>query len=420
MHLTLRNRVLLIGGCLFFLAVLGMRFAGEHLRRTAAAELWVRDGEQAQQSFLLASQWDPLDYRGLVGQADTLLQAGHQTWLGTAEQIDPVEQAILLYRQAIQRAPGDPNTWAQMARAYQALAVARRASRLIDLSMLGDPKDTREVEDDLALAAMTRALELEPSNYIYLDYLAQLRYRQGYEDALGWYRRGTRVLPRLNAHPYLADPASVLDDIAQAAVLGARDALGTRNVVLDSKILEEVSLFHSRRGEYQEAADACVEAIDAGHPSPAVQWTRRGLWLDRVGDLQGARDAHHRSLEVDASRGLSHFGLGKIAEQEGDLDEALVRFQAARKHAPKILRFQLALARTLDAAGRLQEATRAYQVALRMPGGETPAAKALVDLLRRRAIYDQALVHAKRLLELYPEQEVFVRQVSELQRRLTF
>ncbi len=57
MHLTLRIRILLVGGCALFLAVLGMRFAGEYLRRTAADQLWVRDGEQAQQSFVLAPGW---------------------------------------------------------------------------------------------------------------------------------------------------------------------------------------------------------------------------------------------------------------------------------------------------------------------------------------------------------------------------
>ena len=78
------------------------------------------------------------------------------------------------------------------------------------------------------------------------------------------------------------------------------------------------------------------------------------------------------------------------------------------------------MARTLDAAGRLEEATGVYQAALRIPGGETPAATALVDLLRRRGIYDQALVHAKRLMELHPGEETFVRQVAELQNCLTF
>ncbi len=417
MHLT---RILLVGGCALFLGVLGMRFAGEHVRRTAAGQLWVRDGERARQSFVLASRLDPLDYRSLVGEADTWLEAGHQPWLGTPDQIEPLEQAVLMYHHAARRAPGDPNTWAQMARAYQALAVARRASRSIDLSTLGDPKDTREAEDDLAAAAMRRALELEPSNYVYLDYLAELRYRQGYEDALQWYRLGTRVLPRLTAHPHLADPAAVPNEVAEAAVQGAREALGTRNVVVDTKIFEEISLFHSHRGRYREAADACKEAIDAGHPSPAVQWTRRGRWLDLAGDVDGARQAYLRSLEFDPDRALTHFGLGQIAERAGDLDEALARFQTARNRAPKILRFQLALARTLDAAGRLEEATLVYQMALRIPGGEIPAASALVDLLRRRGIYDQALVHAKRLMELHPGEEAFVRQVGELQRHLTF
>jgi tetratricopeptide (TPR) repeat protein len=420
MNTTLRMQILLLSGCALFLGVLGMRFGGEHLRRTAAAQLWARDGEEARQWFVLASRVDPLDYRGLVGQADTLLEAGHQPWLGTPEQIEPLEKAILTYREAIRHEPGDPNTWAQMARAYQALAVARRASRPIDLSGLGDAKATREPEDDLAVAAITRALELEPSNYIYVDYLAGLRYAQGYEDALDWYRRGARILPRMNAHPYLADPAEVPDEVAQAAVLGARDALGARNVVVDSQILAEISLFHSRRGRYQEAADVCLEAIDAGHPFSAELWTRRGLWLDRVGKVDLARQAFLRSLEIKPDRALSHFGLAQIAEREGDLEEALARFRVARDQAPKILRFQLAFARALDGTGRTEEATRVYQSVLHIPGGEIPAATALVDLLRRRGIYDQALVHAKRLMELHPGEEVFERQVGELQTHLTF
>ena len=56
MATTLRMRFLLFGGCTLFLGVLGMRFAGEHLRRTAADQLWVLDGEQARNSFALASR----------------------------------------------------------------------------------------------------------------------------------------------------------------------------------------------------------------------------------------------------------------------------------------------------------------------------------------------------------------------------
>jgi tetratricopeptide (TPR) repeat protein len=420
MSVPVRVRVLLVGGALLFGAVLAMRVSGEHLRRKGADELWVRDGEQARDSYVLASRLDPMDYRSLVGEADTYLEAGHQPWLGTPDQVETLERAVALYRQAVRRQPADPNTWAQMARAYRALAVARRASRPIDLSSLGDPQAMHQPEDDLAQAAMTRALELEPSNYIYVDYLADLSYARDEEDALEWYRRGARVLPNLKAHAFLEDPASVPADVAEAVVLGARDALGTKNVVVDSQILEEISWFHSRRGSYQEAADSCLEAIEAGHPYAAELWTRRGLWLDHLGQVDQATQAFLRSLELKPGRALSHFGLGQIAAREGDVQGALSRFRAARDHAPKNLRFQLTLAKALVDAQDFEEATRVYQVATRIPGGEVPAATALVDLFRRRGIYDQALVYAKRLMELHPGEEAFVRQVGELEARLTF
>jgi tetratricopeptide (TPR) repeat protein len=307
-----------------------------------------------------------------------------------------------------------------MARAYQALAVARRASRPLDLSTLDTPRSVRQTEDDLAVASMTRALQLEPSNYIYLDYLAELRYRQGYDDALTWYERGARVLPRLKAHPYLAEPRTVPEDVAEAAVRGARAAVGTRNVILDTKILEDVAMFLAQRGRYREAAETCKQAIDLGHPEPHVLWGRRGIWLDRAGDPAGARQSLERALEIKPDYALALYGLGQIAEDQGDLQEAVRRFRAARAVNPKILRFQMALGRTLDTTGDLEEATRAYQAALRIPGGEVPASIALVDLLRRRGIYDQALVYAKRLKELHPGEETYARQVAELQAQLRF
>ena len=417
-----RSRVplaLLIAVSLGYAGVVALRTAAEALRSTGEALLWGGDAQGAAMRFAQAGALDPLGTAGFVGEGDALFEGAELSRLGSDAQVELLEQALAAYGKALARRPGDPAAWAQLGRAYRSLAVAHRASRPIDIARLDQVASLREPEDELAISALKRAIDIEPHNYDYVNFLAEMRYAHGDPEALADYRRGTRILPRMLNHPYL-QARTVPDEVVEAALQGARDALGTGNVVPDSKILEEIALYLANREKYEAALSANLDAIRAGNSAPAWLWTRQANWLAHLGRRAEARQALAEALRLDPERPSAHYALGRLEASEGNVDRALESLARARDLAPEDLGFQMELARTFDQADRLEAAEREYERAIHLPGGAVPATTALVSLLFRHGVLDRALVHAQRLLEEHPNEPAFRKQVAELTARLTF
>lgn len=410
---------LLTAVSLAYAAAVGVRSLAEERRRSADELLWAGDAEGSALRFAQAASLDFLGTVARVEQGDALLEQADLLQVGSPAQFDLLQQAIAAYRTALARSPGDSVAWAQLGRTFRSLAVAHRASRPLDIGRLDDAAAFREPEDALAIAALQRAIEIEPNNYDYVNFLAELRHALGDPLALEDYRRGARILPRLPSHPYLQE-RSVPAEIIAAAVQGARQALGTDNVVPDTKILEEMALFLASRRDFEAALAANLEAIRAGNPWPAWLWTRQGIWLNNLGRRAEARQALAEALRIDPARASAYFMLAGLDAADGNLAAAVENLVRARDLAPHELRFQMELARTLDQADRLEEAEREYERAIRLPSGEVAAATALVALLTRHGVFDRALIHARRLLEAHPDERVFREQVAELSARLTF
>jgi len=410
---------LLTAACLVYAAAVGERTWAEACRRSADDLLWGGDAEQSALRFAQAASLDFLGTSGRIGEGDALFEQAELSHVGSPAQVDMLQQAIAAYRGALARNPGDSGAWAQLGRAFRGLAVARRASRPIDIGRLDDVGSFRQPEDDLAIAALERSIELEPNNYDYVNYLADVRYALGDPEALDDYRRGARILPKLQSHPHLQEP-SVPSEVVNAALEGAREAIGDGNVVSDPKILEELAMYLASRGDLAGALAANLESIHAGNLSPAWLWTRQGIWLYNLGRRPEARQALTEAIRIDPQRSSAYLVLGRLDVTDGDLAAAVVNLTRARDLAPEDLRFQMELARALDQADRFEEAEREYERALRMPGGDVTAATALVAMLSRHGVFDRALIHAKRLLAAHPGERVFKEQVADLSARLTF
>ncbi|MGD8377462.1 MAG: tetratricopeptide repeat protein [Acidobacteriota bacterium] len=419
-------RAVVLTGCVACLGLLSWRLVADRLEYRAEDALWEGDVALAITRFEQARRWDPLDPEPRIGRADALFDRAEDQELGADGAIRDLENAIDGYRDALHLAPDDAYAWSQLGRAYGSLAVARRASEDIDLSRLlaaGPPPMSRE--DQIAALAMTRAVDLEPNNYDFINFFAHFLDARGDPRALDWYRRGARTLPRLLKHPYL-ESKNLPDEIADAAVAGAREAVATESVVPDTEILEEIAVFLARRGDVRGAIAANAEAINLYesrrfiHPHLPWIWTRQGNWLKSVGDREAAREAFETALELDPGRASAHFALGRLAAEDGDWVEAVKHFRAARNQVPGNLRFQMELARTLEESGDLEGAVREYERALKLEGGAIPASMALVDLHRRQGAYDEAIRHARRLVELEPDEPAFARQLAELNARLQF
>jgi tetratricopeptide (TPR) repeat protein len=415
--------VLGIAACALFLALCAWRAGAEALEYRAEDLLWSGQPAGAAAAFARLARVDPLSSDALIGEADARFALGEQADLGAASQIVLLEEAVERYRRALRRAPDSAYAWAQLGRAYAALAVARRAAARLDISSLLAADDLRTEEDRWAAAALRRSVELEPGNYDFINFVAEFLYARGDAEALDWFRRGTRTLPKILLHRYLESP-NVPEEVVQAAVAGALESVGTGNVVPDTKILEEVALFLSSRRDFDKAIEVNRRAMQAYEAIGQVKttawlWTREGVWLEGVGRREEARTALARALEIDPGRVAALVALGRIEVRDGNLDAAVERYREALAASPDG-GFRMELARALEDAGRLEESAREYERAALVEETRVPAAMALVRVYRQQGIYDRAIEHARRLVDLQPDEPAFRQQLEELSERLAF
>ena len=419
------GRLLVVIGCIAMMFLAAERAAVRYFMRAGEDVLWDLQPAEAIRAFEAAGHLDPLGVAPDLGRADALLDLAEEMGLQDAERLRTLEASRDQYLDVLRRDPRHPTAWAQLGRAYASLAITHRASRVIDISELGNPEALRRPEDAHAVVALRRAVALEPGNYDFANYLAELLWDLGDPDALEWFRRGTAILPKINAHRHLWNP-NTDPQIIEAGVQGIRSALGSGNVVADPQILSELALFHSRRGEVELALQANAEAIAPleGLRSQEYRlawlWNRQGVWLERAGRRAEARKALERALSLDAGRGPAHYMLGLLSQRDGDLESAVEHMRRARNSTPGALRYQMELGRMLEGAGNPEEAAREFQRALLLEDGTVPAASALVNLYRGLRQYDKAITYARILVEESAGETVYRRQLDELAERLTF
>ncbi|MEM9596067.1 MAG: tetratricopeptide repeat protein [Acidobacteriota bacterium] len=153
---------------------------------------------------------------------------------------------------------------------------------------------------------------------------------------------------RLNEAQGLAAQGRLDDAVAALDALLEEKPGDARTLILRSKVLFSA-------GQREAALDSAVAARES-MPSRTEAHYLEGLYLSQLGRLDEATAALERAIAIDADLGSAHTLLGVIAadqERYGDAAEALFRaLDLGADGAP----LRLALARTLDALGRAEEA----------------------------------------------------------------
>ena len=118
-------------------------------------------------------------------------------------------------------------------------------------------------------------------------------------------------------------------------------------------------------GRNPEAEAAFLKALEI---DPHLTDARNNLGA--VYDATGKKDLAEREFKkvlADPSYTApenAHMNLGKLYASQGRLDEAIAELRRSVESNPKYYRGHYELASTLDRAGRYEEATREYEVAL--------------------------------------------------------
>jgi Tfp pilus assembly protein PilF len=108
-------------------------------------------------------------------------------------------------------------------------------------------------------------------------------------------------------------------------------------------------------------------------------------------DPAQAEQLLQQALEADPFHGPAHNNLGVLHLARGDLYQAALAFEAARKLMPGHPDPRINLAVTFDRAGRVDDAVAAYESALEVQPDGVAAMQGLAELLLRHGRSDARL-----------------------------
>jgi tetratricopeptide (TPR) repeat protein len=142
-------------------------------------------------------------------------------------------------------------------------------------------------------------------------------------------------------------------------------------------------------------------ARDAEGDFDADDWYELGLELEAV-DLEEARDAYRRALELDAHHADSHVNLGRLLHEQGLVEEAERHYRAALREDPEHATAAFDLGIALEDLDRPADAIEAYRIALatdaRLADAHFNVAR-LYDRMGKRAAALRHLSTYKRLTD---------------------
>lgn len=143
----------------------------------------------------------------------------------------------------------------------------------------------------------------------------------------------------------------------------------------------EQGLFH--------AALAHLDALEPkARDAPRAQYLRAEA-LRRSGDMSAARPVY-AALLTTCLGGLGHFGLGRIAASQCELDQAQLDLEQARERRPVDARIANDLGMVYFARGDLTAAQQSFQTAVELARGQGPATRNLLHVLVRREHWSDA------------------------------
>ena len=228
---------------------------------------------------------------------------------------------------------------------------------------------------EAALTALKRTVQDNPDLIMARYYLGNIyRDKELYGDALEQYRRVAELDPHVAQNHYNVGLMCHLLDRLQDAAASYTRAL--RAEPGDFKSNMNLGLVYTALGRAKEGAPFSRRATQV-EPRSAEAWANLGVVLDAAGDYAGAENAYKTAIELDAGRieTLMNYAASLMAQRRpeaaGVYGDVLKRISTPLLHERH--------GQALLLAGRIDEAIRAFDSALRMDPRSFPALTGLGD-----------------------------------------
>jgi tetratricopeptide (TPR) repeat protein len=234
----------------------------------------------------------------------------------------------------------------------QLTAAGTRESRVYNLLSWCYHRQNRLLE---AVAAMNRAIDLDPAAENNYDHLAQILIEEGrYADATEAAERAIAVAPKSSA-------AYQLRGRAETGIGNFKLALGsyTRAVELnpaDAGALLNLALVQQKLFQFRDAAGSFEKGIARFPKNPQFYEAYGRMLLDNGNEEARAVSLLDKALTLDNKLAVAHYELGKYLLGKDKVQPALAHLEAAAKLDPRDSRTVLALAGAYRQLGRNAEA----------------------------------------------------------------
>ena len=192
--------------------------------------------------------------------------------------------------------------------------------------------------------------------------LVLLRTAKGLADSRVPARRIRRSLQTLRRQLPAGRPLSAVRISADGDRVVVRDGATSWNpesgqIQLDFAVADLASRAAPLARQAARAARAAADPLDAD------EWYDLGFDLEAV-DLDEARDAYRRALELDPDHGDAHVNLGRLLQEGGDAAQAVAHYLLALERNPKHATAWYDLGIALEDLRRRPDAIRAYERAI--------------------------------------------------------
>lgn len=207
------------------------------------------------------------------------------------------------------------------------------------------------------------------------------------------------VAGRIPAAPPVAGTAA---EIAERYCIEARGRL--RNHQVEGNVDAALTLFGQALDEYASAA--CAHAGRGESYWRKFTASRDPAWID------SAVTASEEALLAEGGDAHAHTTLGLIDTERGQHGSAIFHFEYALERDPSLTRARRGLARSLEAAGRLDRAERVYRDAIAQEPAYWSAYNDLGKYYIRRGRYEDAAAQFEAVVERAPRNVVGYRNLG--------
>jgi len=162
-------------------------------------------------------------------------------------------------------------------------------------------------------------------------------------------------------------PDAAYPHFESAARINSQDPMSHANM---GAYLQE----HGRVREALAQYDATIR-LTSDRGLLASTYANQGTAYLELGDFAKARDSYERALHENANQFNAYLGLGRLLEQEGNLEEAITNYTRSVELRPTDEGY-IFLGHALEKANRLPEALAAYREALKISPDSADAQQA--------------------------------------------